>query len=58
VAAAAQVVSDYGPIIDAFKAGKPSPPGIKTKNDALQRQVTTQSACISSIKQIVDTCGR
>jgi hypothetical protein len=54
----AQVVSDYGPIIDAFKAGKPPPPGNKTQNDALQRRVTSQSACISSIKQIADTCGR
>ena len=54
----AQVVADYTPIIEAFKAGTPSPPGANTKRDALQRQAMSQSACISSIKKIVETCGR
>ena len=54
----AQVVADYTPIIEAFKAGKPSASGTKTKREALQRQAMSQSACISSIKEIVETCGR
>jgi len=53
-----QVVADYTPIIEAFKAGKQSVSGTNTKREALQRQAMSQSACISSIKKIVDTCGR
>lgn len=53
-----QVVADYTPIIEAFKAGKPSAPGTKTKREALQQQAMSQSACISAVKKIVDTCGR
>ena len=53
----AQVLADYMPIIKAFKAGKPSAPGSKIKQDAVQRQAMAQRACISSIKKIVDTCG-
>lgn len=53
-----QVVADYTPIIEAFKAGKPSASGTNTKREAIKQQAMSQSACISSIKRIVDTCGR
>jgi hypothetical protein len=53
-----QVVADYTPIIEAFKSGKQSASGTNTKREALQRQAMSQSACISAVKKIVDTCGR